>query len=63
MGLQHRLDAEPASPTGLANAVKSMANTMEQLGSAYLSNATNVVLDPLRHALDADITQINQMCT
>jgi hypothetical protein len=40
-----------------------MANTMEQLGSAYLSNATNVVLHPLRHAHDADINQINQMCT
>lgn len=60
--LQDRIIAEPASPTDLANAAKSLANTIEQLGTAYLADATNIVLDPLRHDLDAGITQINKLC-
>jgi hypothetical protein len=60
--LQDRLVAEPAAPADLANAVKSMSNTIEQLGTAYLADAGTIVLDPLRHDLDADIRQINDLC-
>lgn len=60
--LQDRLDAEPAAPADLANAVRSMANTIEQLGIAYLADAGTIVLDPLRHDLDANIRQINDLC-
>jgi uncharacterized membrane protein len=60
--LQDRLVAESASPADLANAVKSMANTIEQLGTAYLADVGSILLDPLRRNLDADISQINELC-
>jgi hypothetical protein len=61
--LKDRIAAEPASPADLAQAVNNMGNTMEQLGIAYLAAATQQVLDPLRHDLDSQITQLNKMCS
>lgn len=61
--LRDRVAAEPATPADLAQAVNSIADTIEQLGSAYLANATADVLDPLRHNLDSQITQANKLCT
>jgi hypothetical protein len=60
--LRDRLDAEPATPGDLVNAVKSMANTIEQLGVNYLAGAANIVQDPLRQELDSEIGQIDGMC-
>jgi hypothetical protein len=45
--LRDRVATQPATPADLAQAVNSMANTIEQLGVGYLSGATNIVLDPL----------------
>lgn len=59
--LRDRLTAEPAAPAGLAKAVKSMANTLEELGIGYLAGL-NSTLGPLRNALDSEISQINGMC-
>lgn len=59
--LRDRLTAEPAAPAGLAKAVKSMANTLEELGIGYLAGL-NSALGPLRNALDSEISQINGMC-
>jgi hypothetical protein len=60
--LRDRVAAQPATPADLAQAVNSMANTIEQLGIGYLEAAGNIVLDPLRHDLDSQVTQINKMC-
>ena len=60
--LRDRVAAQPATPTDLAQAVNSMANTIEQLGVGYLESASNIVLDPLRHDLNSQITQINKLC-
>ena len=59
--LRDRLTAEPAAPADLAKAVKSMANTIEQLGVGYLAGL-NSTLGPLRNELDSQIAQINGMC-
>jgi len=60
--LRDQVAAQPATPADLAQAVNSMATTIEQLGVGYLEAATNIVLDPLRHDLDSQIAQINKMC-
>jgi hypothetical protein len=60
--LRDRLAAQPATPAELAQAVNSMANTIEQLGIGYLEAATNIVLDPLRHDLDSQVRQIDNLC-
>jgi hypothetical protein len=60
--LRDRVAAEPATPADLAQAVKSIADTSEQLGSAYLANADAGVVDPLRHNLDGEISQANKLC-
>jgi hypothetical protein len=59
--LRDRLTAEPAAPADLTKAVKSMANTIEQLGVGYLAGL-NSALGPLRNELDSEISQINGMC-
>lgn len=60
--LRDRIATQPATPADLAQAVNSMANTIEQLGVGYLAGATNIVLDPLRHDLDSQVTQIDKLC-
>ena len=60
--LRDRLAAGPASPGDLAKALNSMANTIEQLGIGYLAGASNIVQDPLRHDLDSEITQMDELC-
>jgi hypothetical protein len=60
--LRERLSANSAAPGDLANAVNSMANTIQQLGINYLTGATPDVQDPLRHDLNSEITQIDKLC-
>jgi hypothetical protein len=61
--LRERLAANTAAPADLANAANSFANTVEQLGINYLSQAGKDVQDPVRKDLDAEITQITKLCT
>lgn len=60
--LQNRLEAEPATPANLAKAVNSWANAIEQLGVNYLAGAPDAAQDPVRHDVDAQAAQINDMC-
>jgi hypothetical protein len=60
--LRDRVAAQPATPADLAQAVQSLADTIEQLGVGYLAASTPLVLDPLRHDLDAQVARINQLC-
>jgi hypothetical protein len=60
--LRDRLDANTAAPTDLANAVNSIAYTVEQLGINYLSNAPADAQDSLRHDLDSQISQLDKLC-
>lgn len=60
--LHDRIAAEPAIPADLAQAVQSLADTIEQLGVAYLAASTPIVLDPLRHDLDLQVSRINKLC-
>ncbi len=61
--LRERIAANTAAPADLANAANSMANTIEQLGMNYLTQAGAAAQDPLRHDLDSQITQLNKLCT
>jgi hypothetical protein len=60
--LRDRVAAQPATPADLAQAVNSIANTIEQLGVGYLEAAGNIVQDPLRHDLNSQVTQIDKLC-
>jgi hypothetical protein len=60
--LRERLAANTAAPADLANAANSFANTVEQLGINYLSQAGAAVQDPLRNDLNSQITQIDKLC-
>lgn len=61
--LRDRVAAQPATPADLAQAVNSMATTIEQLGVGYLEAAGNIVQDPLRHDLNSQVTQIDKLCS
>ena len=50
--LHERIAANTAAPADLVNAVKSLANTIQQLGINYLTGAAPDVQDPLRKDLD-----------
>jgi len=61
--LKEIVDAEPAAPADLANAVKSVANTLEWMGVYYLARLdTHGVIDPLRQKLDSEGAAIDKLC-
>jgi hypothetical protein len=60
--LRERLAANTAAPTDLANAANSFANTIQQLGINYMTDAGAAVQDPLRHDLDSQISQLDKLC-
>lgn len=60
--LADRLDANAAAPADLTNAVRSFANTIEQLGINYMNNAVAEVQNSLRHDLDSQIAQLDKLC-
>jgi hypothetical protein len=60
--LQERLAANTAAPADLANAAKTLADTIQQLGINYLNDAAPDVQNALRKDLDNQITQINKLC-
>jgi hypothetical protein len=61
--LRERLAANTAAPADLTNAANTFANTIEQLGVNYLTQAGADVQDPLRKDLDSQIAQLDKMCT
>jgi hypothetical protein len=61
--LHERIAANSAAPADLANAATSMANTIEQLGINYLTDAAPDAQAPIRKDLDAEITQVAKLCT
>jgi hypothetical protein len=60
--MRETVAAEPAAPDDLTNAVKSFANSLDQLGFAYLLRTNNSVKQPLMATLKSEIAQINQKC-
>jgi len=61
--LRERLAANTAAPADLANAADSFANTIQQLGINYLTEAAPEIQEPLRADLDSQIQKIQKMCT
>jgi hypothetical protein len=60
--LKETLAAEPAAPADLTKLVNSMANTLNQMGFAYLLRTDATVKQPLLDTLNSQIAQINRMC-
>ena len=60
--LRDSLNAQTAPPADLAEAVNSLAATIEQLGVNYLANAGNDAQVPLRHDLDSEIATLKKLC-
>ena len=61
--LRERLAANTAAPADLANAANSLANTIQQLGINYLTQAPASVQDPVRTDLNNEFAQLDKMCT
>jgi len=60
--LKETLAAEPATPADLTKAVKSMADTLDQLGFAYLLRQDATVIQPLLETFNSELAQIDPMC-
>jgi hypothetical protein len=60
--LRETLNAEPATPADLTNAVKSLANTLDQTGFAFLLRADATVKQSLGQTLHSELAKINQLC-
>ena len=60
--LQERLAANTAAPADLANAAKTFADTIQQLGINYMTDAAPDVQNSLRKDLDNQITQLDKLC-
>ncbi len=61
--LRDRVAAESAAPAELAKVLTATASEIEQLGINYMAGASNEAQDPLKHALDAKIGRIKELCT
>lgn len=59
--LQDRIDAEPATPAELTEAIKSMSKTLEDLGIGYMAGL-NSTLESLRNDLNSGIENIRGLC-
>jgi hypothetical protein len=60
--LQERLAANTAAPADLANAARTLADTIQQLGINYLTDEAPDAQLALRKDLDSQITQVNKLC-
>jgi len=60
--LKERLAANSAAPADLANAVNTVANTMEQLGINYLNRAAADAQETLRSDLNSQIGAADKLC-
>ncbi|WP_224770299.1 hypothetical protein [Mycobacterium simulans] len=60
--LLNRIYGDPATPTDLANDVRTLANTLQQLALNSLADAPNSTTGPLRKAVDASFAKIDGLC-
>lgn len=60
--LQDRLDANTAAPADLVNAATAMANTIQQLGINYLTDAGPDIQNAIRKDLNDQIAQLDKLC-
>lgn len=60
--LRDRLDANTAAPADLANAASTMADTIQQLGINYLTDAAPDVQNAVRKDLNSEIAQLDKLC-
>jgi hypothetical protein len=58
--LLDRLAAEPATPTELANSIKSLGNTLKKIAMVDLAGEPDSVRNPLRDAINADFATIDK---
>lgn len=61
--LRDTVDAEPATSADLASAVKTMAETLQQMGVSYVAGTTSpAALASAQQSLDKSMSQINRIC-
>lgn len=60
--LLRRLTAEPATPAEFRDAVRSLANALQELAVNYLAGAPDSVVTPLRLALERDTRAVDPLC-
>lgn len=60
--LKDSLDANTAAPSDVANAINSVANTIEQLGINYLNRSAGEAQESLRRDLDSQLSAADKLC-
>lgn len=60
--LKDRLDANAAAPSDVANAINSVADTIEQLGLNYLNRSAADAQESLRRDLDSQLAAADKLC-
>lgn len=60
--LRDLLAREPATPADLANAVNSLATTLQDLGINYLADVPGFVQDQVRRNLDRQLDEVDGLC-
>jgi hypothetical protein len=61
--LGRRLAENTAAPADIISAASSLANTIQQLGMNYLTDAPASVLDPVRKDLNDELVQLAKLCS
>ncbi|CAM4248532.1 hypothetical protein MB901379_03387 [Mycobacterium basiliense] len=61
--LLNRLAAEPATPAELRDAVRSLANLLQELAMSYLAGSPDSVITPLLQASDKRTRAVDSLCT
>jgi len=60
--LKDRLNANAATPSDVANAINSVADTIEQLGLNYLNRSAADAQESLRRDLDSQLGAADKLC-
>lgn len=61
--LLNRLRAQPATPPELTDAVRALANVLQELAMNYLAGSPDSVVTPLRQASDKHTREVDRLCT
>nr|VTO95586.1 hypothetical protein BIN_B_01067 [Mycobacterium riyadhense] len=60
--LLDRLVAEPATPTDLANSVRALANSLQELAIGSMADNPDSIQDALRNRIGAETEAVDRLC-
>jgi len=60
--LRETLAAEPATPADLAERIRSLSHSYQELTLISLAGEPASAEDPARHTIDTDMTHLDRLC-